>query len=90
MEEALSLTEVLENRKRAQLAMIEDHAQALRRCCLELVELIDSGEYVREAADCMYDKCKSNDAFGRIFSERQRRTGLINGMEIATGRVRRL
>jgi hypothetical protein len=90
VEEALSLTEVLENRKRAQRAMIEDHAQALRRCCLELVELIDSGEYVREAADCMYDKCKSTDALGRIFSERQRRTGLINGMEIATGRVRRL
>lgn len=84
-----TLSEALASRERVHREMIEDHAQALRRYCVELVRLIDSGEYVREAADmCWLDRCKSTDALANIYSEKQRRTMLVNGMEMATGKRR--
>lgn len=87
--EKMSLSEAFERRVRAQREMIEEHAQVLKRCCMELVALIDSGEYVREAAEEMLDKCRSTDALSSIMSEKQRRAYLVNGMEIATGKWRR-
>lgn len=87
--QALSLSEVYANRERAQRDMIEEHAQIMKRYCLELVDLIDSGAYVQEAAEGMYESCRSTDALQSIISEKQRRTVLVNGMRIVTGRAYR-
>ncbi len=80
-----NLSAVFEARINAQRAQIDEHAQVLRRYCLELVELIDKGIYAREAADCQYEHCRSTDKFKDIEAQIKRRTGLVNGMAQATG-----
>lgn len=80
-----NLSAAFEARINAQRAQIDEHAQVLRRYCLELVDLIDKGVYAREAAQCLYEHCRSTDALGYILSEKQRRTVLVNGMALATG-----
>ena len=85
MEGSDNLSAVFEARIKAQRAQIDEHAQVLRRYCLELVDLIDKGIYAREAAECQYEHCRSTDALGSILSEKQRRIVLVNGMALATG-----
>lgn len=80
-----NLSAVFEARINAQRAQIDEHAQVLRRYCLELVDLIDKGVYAREAAECQYEHCKSTDMFKGIEAQIKRRTGLVNGMREATG-----